>query len=241
MTSELIDPTPIEKEVSGYLQKAGFFLQTYRAIDAMAVLSPALHIVEGNQVSSQIKAAVFRDMGQAQIQMDQMEEGLRFFIRSYETLENLNDKSAAAGMIAGYYLRDGKLDLAEEYAHKAQEKATAPELLAGPYHILGGIAARKGNYPKSIELLNKAAELAEDSHCISDLAMIIMDLSTIFMKMDLKETALSEIYRAERYVKECHNLDLYVRCAVRRAKILLVMGKEKEAKELIMALDEQTN
>ena len=71
--------------------------------------------------------------------------------------------------------------------------------------------------------------------------MIIMDISAIYMKMGLNETALSEIYRAERYVKECRNLDLYRQCAIRSAKILYMMGKDEEAKRLVMAIDEQNN
>ena len=59
--------------------------------------------------------------------------------------------------------------------------------------------------------------------------------------MGLSETALSETYRAERYVKECRNLDLYTRCAIRRAKILFIMNRDEEARTLIMALDDQKN
>lgn len=239
MENRMIELSDIEKEVDGYLQKAAFYLQTYRGIDALAVLEPALAIVNSKDVRPQVKAAVYRDLGQAHIQVGHFEDGLRFFIQSYETLEDGNDKAAAAEMIAGYFLREGKLVEAEEYARKSQETATDPELLAGPYHILGEVAARKGYLPEAIELMNKAAELAEQSHCITDLAMIIMDLSAVFLKMGMKETALSEICRAERYVKECHNLDLYTRCAIRRARILLIMGKDEEAKALIMALDEQ--
>ena len=55
------------------------------------------------------------------------------------------------------------------------------------------------------------------------------------------ETALSEMFRAERYAKESRNLDLMFRFVVRRAKIMYKMGKDEEAKALIMALDEQKN
>ena len=84
-----------------------------------------------------------------------------------------------------------------------------------------------------------AAEQAEQAHCTTDMAMIIMDISVIYLKMGMPETALSEIFRAERYVKECRNTDLYLRCAIRRAKILYKMGKDEEAKKLVLALEEQ--
>ena len=103
---------------------------------------------------------------------------------------------------------------------------------------MGGIAIEDGDYPKGLELMNKAAEKAEQAHCLTELAMIIMDISVIFSKMGRLETALSEIYRAERYVKECRNWDLYLRCAIRRAKILYRMGRDEEAKKLVCALEE---
>ena len=55
------------------------------------------------------------------------------------------------------------------------------------------------------------------------------------------EIALSEMFRAERYAKESRNLDLMFRFVVRRAKVMFKMGKNEEAKALIMALDEQKN
>lgn len=235
----MVDLTPIEKEIDALVQKAGFYLQTYRAIDALAVLNEAIGIVESNAVQWRVKAAVYRDHGQAQFQMGNCEIAMGSFIHSYELLEDGNDKAAAAGLIAGYYLREGKRTEAKEYAHKALETATAPELLSHPYQIMGGIALEEGDFLKAIDLMNKAASLAEDAHCITDLAMIIMDIAAIFLKMGKNETALSEIYRAERYVKESRNLDLYMRCAIRRAKILYKMGKDEEAKLLICALDEQ--
>ena len=136
-------------------------------------------------------------------------------------------------------MQAGNKVAAIEYAEKALKTATAPELLSRPYQIKGGIAIEEGDYPKALELMNKAAELAEENHCVTDLAMIIMDISVVYMKMGRKETALSEIYRAERYVKECRNLNLYMRCAIRRAKILYSMGKDEEAKKLVCALEEQ--
>lgn len=180
-------------------------------------------------------------MGQALFQMGRFDDAMRFFIQSYDVIEDGDGKAAAAGLIAGYYLQEGKKQEALEYADKALQTARAPELKSKPYQIQGGVAIIEGDYNKALELMNKAAELAEESHCITDLAMIIMDISVIFMKMGRKETALSEIYRAERYVKECRNLDLYIRCAIRRAKILYLMGKDDEAKKLICALEEQKN
>ena len=128
-----------------------------------------------------------------------------------------------------------------KWADNALETATEPDLMAGPYHIKGGIAAEGGDYPKAIELLNKAAAYAEESHCLTDLAMIISDISAVFSRMGKLETALSEMFRSERYAKESRNLDLMFRFAVRRAKLMYKMGKDEEAKALIMTLDEQKN
>lgn len=234
-----IELTPIEKEIDFLLGKSGFYLQTYRAIDAEYVLRQALDKAENNDVQWQVKAAVYRNMGQAMFQMGRIDEAMRFFTQSYDVIEDGDDKAAAAGLIAGYYLQEGKKKEALEYADKALQTAKAPELMSRPYQIQGGVAIEDGDYLKALELMNKAAELAEEGHCITDLAMILMDISVIFMKMGRKETALSEIYRAERYVKESRNIDLFMRCAIRRAKILYAMGKDEEAKKLICALEEQ--
>lgn len=238
---EKIELSPIEKDVDHILKKAGFYIQTYRSIEALHILDKALEIVENNNVNWRVKSAVYKDYSQAHIQLGKMDDGLVFLIRSYEIIEDGNDKAAVAGLIAKYYLQEGNLQKAAEYSDKALKTATASELLSLPYQIQGGIALEDSNYLKAIELMNKAAELAENSHCLTELAMIIMDLSTIFIMMGKSETALSEICRAERYVKESRNLDLYMRCTIRKAKILYSMKKDEEAKKLIIALDEQKN
>lgn len=237
----LIELTPIEKDVERLLLKAGFCLQTYRTIDAMSILEKALDIVENNNVQWRIKSAVYKDYGQAHVQMGNIENGLIFFIKSYQISEDDNDKAANASMIAGYYLRKGDTQKAAEYAEKAIQTANATVLQCSPYHIQGGIAEMEGNHLKAIKLMNKAAELAEMSHSLTDLGMIIMDLSVIFTKLGKPEIALSEICRAERYIKESRNLDLFMRCTIRKAKILYMMGKDEEARVLIIALDEHKN
>ena len=236
---QLEDLTLIEKQIDQLLGQSAFYLQTYRALDALTVLQKAQALAEGAEVRPPIRAVIYRNMGQALFQTGRFNDAMGFFIRSYDTFEDDNDKAAAAGLIAGYYLQEGKKQDAQEYADKAIKLARAPELMAHPYQIMGGIAIEEGNYPKALELMNKAAEKAEQAHCLTDLAMIIMDISVIFVKIGKLETALSEIYRAERYVKECRNWDLYLRCAIRRAKILYKMGKDEDAKNLVCALEEQ--
>lgn len=237
--AQIEELTSVEKQIDQLLGNAARYLQTYRAIDALSVLQQAQALAEGEAVRRPIRAVIYRDVGRALFQTGQFNEAMAYFVRSYETLEEDNDKAAAAGLIAGYYLQEGKNNEAQAYAERALRLAKAPELMSQPYQILGGIAIEERNYPKALELMNKAAEKAEQAHCLTDLAMIIMDISVIFVKLGKLETALSEIYRAERYVKECRNWDLYLRCAIRRAKILYRMGKDEEAKKLINALEEQ--
>lgn len=236
---QLEDLTLIEKQIDQLLGQSAFYLQTYRALDALTVLQKAQALADGAEVRPPIRAVIYRNMGQALFQTGRVNDAMGFFIRSFETFEGDNDKAAAAGLIARYYLQEGKKQDAQEYVDKAIKLAEAPELMAHPYQIMGGIAIEEGNYPKALELMNKAAEKAEQAHCLTDLAMIIMDISVIFVKIGKLETALSEIYRAERYVKECRNWDLYLRCAIRRAKILYKMGKDEDAKNLVCALEEQ--
>lgn len=241
MNDEIIDLTPLEQKINALIFKAGYFIQTYRALDALNVLAEAHRKMDGQEVHWRVRTAVLKNTGQAYIQLGQFEKGLACFAQSYDIIEDENEKAGAAAHLAGYFLRDGKLDEAMKWAEKALETATDPDLKAGPYQIKGGIAVEKGDYPKAIELLNKAAAYAEVSHCLTDLATIISDLATVFMLMGKLETALSEMFRAERYAKESRNLDLMFRFAVRRAKLMYKMGKDEEAKALIMTLDEQKN
>jgi len=241
MNDEIIDLTPLEQKINALIFKAGYFIQTYRALDALNVLAEAHRKMDGQEVHWRVRTAVLKNTGQAYIQLGQFEKGLACFAQSYDIIEDENEKAGAAAHLAGYFLRDGRLDEAMKWTEKALETATYPDLKAGPYQIKGGIAVEEGDYPKAIELLNKAAAYAEKSHCLTDLATIISDLATVFMLMGKLETALSEMFRAERYAKESRNLDLMFRFAVRRAKLMYKMGKDGEAKALIMTLDEQKN
>lgn len=237
---EIIELIPIEKDVDLLLQKAGFYIQTYRFIEALPILDNALEIVEDNNVRWPMKSAVYQICGQVHIFLDpNIDDGLNYFIKSYEIIEDGNKKADVACKIAKYFLQEGALMKAKEYAEKALQTATESEPQSIIYQIQGGIALKEGDYTRAIELMNKAAELAESSKFLAQLAMIIMDLTTVFIKIGKPETALSEICRAERYVKESHNPDLYMRCAIRKAKILYSMKKDEEAKKLIIALDEQ--
>ena len=241
MNDEIIDLTPLEQKINALIFKAGYFIQTYRALDALNVLAEAHRKMDDQEVHWRVRTAVLKNTGQAYIQLGQFEKGLACFAQSYDIIEDENEKAGAAAHLAGYFLRDGRLDEAMKWTVKALETATDPDLNAGPYQIKGGIAVEEGDYPKAIELLNKAAAYAEKSHCLTDLATIISDLATVFMLMGKLETALSEMFRAERYAKESRNLDLMFRFAVRRAKLMYKMGKDGEAKALIMTLDEQKN
>ena len=196
MIDEIMELTPLDQKVNALLYKAGYYLHTYRAIDALNVLLEAHRMVEGQSVHWRVRTAVLKNTGQAYIQLGQYEKGLACFAQSYDIIEDGDDKAAAAGHLAGYFL---------------------------------------------LELLNQAAAYAEEAHCLTDLAMAISDLAAVYNEMGRMEIALSEMFRAERYAKESRNLDLMFRFVVRRAKIMYKMGKDEEAKTLIMTLDEQKN
>lgn len=238
---EIMELTPLEKEIDALLYKSVYYIQTYRAIDALNVLSEAQRMMNGQSVHWRIRTAVLKNTGQAYIQLGQLEKGLAYFAQSYDIIEDGVDKAVAAGLLAGYFLRDGKLEEAMKWADKALETVKVADIMIAPYQIKGGIAAAQGDYPKAIELLNQAAAYAEEAHCLTDLAMVISDLAAVYYEMGRMEIALSEMFRAERYAKESRNLDLMFRFVVRRAKIMYKMGKDEEAKALIMTLDEQKN
>lgn len=241
MKDIIIDLSPLDQKINELLYKAGYYLQTYRAIDALNVLTEAHQMMEGQNVHWKVRTAVLKNMGQAYIQLGDLERGLTCFAESYEIIEDGDDKAGTSAHLAGYFLRCGRMEEAMRWADKALETVTEPDLMVGPYQIKGGIAAAKGDYPKAIELLNQAAAYAEGAHCLTDLAMVISDLAAVYYEMGRMEIALSEMFRAERYAKESRNLDLMFRFAIRRAKIMYKMGKDEEAKALILTLDEQKN
>ena len=241
MKNEILELTPLEREIDLLLRKSAYYLQTYRGIEAMNVLTEAQNMIDGKVVKWQVKTAVLMNTGQALIQIGNLEKALAYFAESYDLMEDGGDKSVVACQLAGYFLRDGKLDKATIWADKALENVAERDLLSGPFQIKGGIAAAKGDYTKAIELLNQAAAYAEETHRLTDLAMVIYDLATVYCEMGKMEIALSEMFRAERYAKESRNLDLMFRFVVRRAKIMYKMGKNEEAKALILTLDEQKN
>lgn len=236
-----IDLSPAEKQIYEILQQSAFYLQSYRAIEAIRVLDIAQNIISKNNVRWQLKSPVFSNVGNAYIQMGNLQDGIEYLIKAYDCNEDGNKKAAIAITIASYYYRSGDKKKALEFADNGIETATALELKAACFHIQGAVAANEKDFSNAIELFNKAVELAEQTHCLSDMAMYILEIATVYLQMGLNETALSETYRAERYVKECRNLDLYTRCAIRRAKILFIMNREEEARTLIMALDDQMN
>lgn len=241
INNQLIDLSPAEKQIEALLQKSGFYLQTYRAIDAMTVLNIAQEIISKTDVRWQLKSPVFSNIGNAYIQRGKLNNGIEYLKKAYECNEDGNNKAELAITIASYLYRSGDRMKALEYAEKGMETATALNLKAACVHIQGAVAANEKNFQKAIELFNTAVELAEQTHCLSDMAMYILDIAAVYLQMGLPETALSETYRAERYIKECRNLDLYTRCAIRRAKILFLMNRDKDAKTLIMSLADQQN
>lgn len=122
------------------------------------MLQQAQALSEREEVRASIRAVIYRNMGQALFQTGNFDDAMSYFIRSYETFDDDNDKAAAAGLIAGYYLQEGKKDEARNYAEKALRLAKAPELISQPYQIMGGIAIEEGDLPKALELMTKAAE-----------------------------------------------------------------------------------
>lgn len=68
MKDEIIELTPLDQEINALLYKAGRYLQTYRAIDALNVLSEAHRMMNGQSVHWRVRTAVLKNTGQAHIQ-----------------------------------------------------------------------------------------------------------------------------------------------------------------------------
>ena len=111
MIDEIMELTPLDQEINALLYKAGYYLHTYRAIDALNVLKEAHRMMNGQSVHWRVRTAVLKNTGQAYIQLGQYEKGLACFAQSYDIIEDGDEKAGAAGHLAGYFLRDGKLIL----------------------------------------------------------------------------------------------------------------------------------
>ena len=99
MKDEIIDLTAIDQKINALLYKAGYYLQTYRAIDALNVLAEAHRMMDGQEVHWRVRTAVLKNTGQAYIQMGQFENGLGCFAQSYDIIDDGDDKAAAAGLL----------------------------------------------------------------------------------------------------------------------------------------------
>ena len=58
MKDEIIELTPLDQKVNALLYKAGYYLYTYRGIDALNVLMEAYRMMEGQSVHWRVRTAV---------------------------------------------------------------------------------------------------------------------------------------------------------------------------------------
>ena len=66
MNDEIIDLTPLEQKINALIFKAGYFIQTYRALDALNVLAEAHRKMDGQEVHWRVRTAVLKNTGQAE-------------------------------------------------------------------------------------------------------------------------------------------------------------------------------
>lgn len=71
MIDEIMELTPLEKEINALLSKSVDYIQTYRAIDALNVLSEAQRMMNDQSVHWRIRTAVMKNTGKAYIQLGQ--------------------------------------------------------------------------------------------------------------------------------------------------------------------------
>lgn len=144
MKDEIIELTQLDQKINALLNKAGYYLQTYRAIDALNVLSEACQMMDGQNVHWRVRTAVLKNFGQTYIKLGEFEKGLACFAQSYDIIEDGDDKAAAASNLAWYFLRDGRLEEAMRWADKALETVTEPDLMAGG----GSVCSKRTGYQR---------------------------------------------------------------------------------------------
>ena len=80
MKDEIIDLTALDQKINALVYKAGYYLQTYRAIDALNVLAKAHKMMEGQEAHWRVRTAVLKNTGGT--------EGQILFQIEYEQLDN---------------------------------------------------------------------------------------------------------------------------------------------------------
>lgn len=162
-------------------------------------------------------------------------------LKSLEYIDNDDEKALTYYQCACYLLQKGKIAEAEKYSLLCDKLANSDEMKMDAKKMLGRTESYKKNYDEALKNFNEAAYYAEESHNERSLCLIILEIADIFEKKGFPEIAISEISRAETHAKASTILDLYLRCAVKKAKLLYELGRNDDAQKVIMSIPEQND
>lgn len=236
------------EDILGYIGNTMYQLHcamAYYNIPVARSLSDSIYpIMHDERIPADIRADYFCKRADIEWRMQKMEWAIASMSYAYSLAEDAHNKGVYACNLADFYFKVGKISESIAYCDKALMSTDEVDVQIRAKHFKGRAICFSGNVSdlnESIRILNEAAEEAEKGMFYTELALIIMDLSNVFVKMGMIDTAITELYRAEGYMRKNNNLDLYTRLCVKRAQLLYEQGCDEEAKKLILDLGKQNN
>lgn len=231
------------EEIEQHLSRAGYNIQTLRPLVAEAALRELAFLADTNDKELEGYAFQYFNMKhQVAILSGQPEVGIGYLEKALALVKSDDGKSALCDTIARYhYYRTKDMAKMEEYADKALFFADVDDLKVNPISLKGFHALDEGRYKDAMQCFGDVEHYAELSHLPGAQATAIIGIAKVYRAMGKLETALSEMTRAERYAMDTHDFEICMKFFVKKADLLLTMGKINEAKKLISKLAQQEN
>jgi len=150
-----------------------------------------------------------------------------------------NAKVQVYGNIAMNALQTEQLDDASAFVEKGINLLSTTTPTAWYlYLIRGKIQLHKGDLTKALEDFTQSASEADRMHMPhGEIAATICIAETLF-RQGMANSALMEIIRMEQYARKTTLLQQYLRVLIKKAQFLYRMGRDEEAKQVILTIPE---
>ena len=134
-----------------------------------------------------------------------------------------------------YSMQLNKLESSHQYIQLA-EACKSPIDKALILQSKARLLQKEHNYEDAISVFCEAAYEAEGINQTRLLVRIILDMAESWEQIGKHEIALNEIERATKIAKDTHDFNFYLRAVVKKVKLLYRLGKDADAKQLLLTL-----
>ena len=128
------------------------------------------------------------------------------------------------------------LDKAQEYIQKSLELAAYNQFKVRPMRFLGEVMVAKELWDDAFDILNEAAQYADESHLEAEHALIRSDLAYVIEMKGQVQTALAEYTHAENIAKGSADPLVIAKCTIRKAQCLFRMEEIETARLCVNTL-----